>query len=68
MQYFLLQTWSASLKNVHVAVSNKVLELKEDRGLFARIVANSRPDMQLHECLSIYKLSIVPGSLFAPEA
>ena len=41
-------------KNVHVAKSNKVLELKEDRGLFVRIVANSHSDMQLHECLCNY--------------
>ena len=35
MQKVLLQTWSASLQNAHVAISNKVLELrKEDRGLF----------------------------------
>ena len=54
-------------KNAHVAISNKVLELKEDRGLFARIAANSRPDMHLQECLSNYELSIVPGSLFATD-
>ena len=54
-------------KNAHVAISNKVLELKEDRGLCARIAANSRPDMHLQECLSNYELSIVPGSLFAAD-
>ena len=67
MQKVLLQTWSASLKNVHVAISNKVLELKADRGLFARIAANSRPDMHLQECLSNYELSIVPRLLFAAD-
>ena len=51
-------------KNVHVAISNKVLELKEDRGLFARMAGNSRPDMHLQECLSNYELSILPRSLF----
>ena len=67
MQKVGLQTWSASLKNVHVAISNKVLELKEDRGLFARIAANSRPETHLQECLSNYELSIVPRSLFATD-
>ena len=67
MQKVGLQTWSASLKNVHVAISNKVLELKEDRELFARIAANSRPDTHLQECLSNYELSIVPRSLFATD-
>ena len=66
MQKVLLQTWSASLKNGHVAISNKVLELKADRWLFARIAANSRPDMH-QECLSNYDLSIVPRLLFAAE-
>ena len=73
-QKLLLQTWTASLKNVHVAISNKNikrvlddLELKADRGLFARIAANSCPDMHLQECLSNYELSIVPRLLFAAD-
>ena len=67
MQKVLLQTWSASLKYVHVAISNKVLELKADRGLFARNAANSSPDMHLKECLSNYELSIVPRLLFTAD-
>ena len=69
MQKVLLQTWSASLKyvHVHVAISNKVLELKVDRGLFARNAANSRPDMHFKECLSNYELSIVPRLLFTAD-
>ena len=52
-----LQKVSASnlaclFKNVHVVISNKVLELKEVIWLFARIAINSRPDMHLQECLS----------------
>ena len=54
-------------KNVHVAISNKILELKEDRGLFERIATHSRPDMHLQECLSNCELSIVPRSLFAAD-
>ena len=67
MQKVLLQSWSASLKNVNVAMSNKVLELKADRGLFARIAANSRPDIHPQKCLSNYDLSIVPRLLFAAD-
>ena len=62
-----LHTWSASLKNIHVAISNKVLELKEDIGLFPRIASNSLPDMHLLECLNNFELSIVPRSLFAAD-
>ena len=64
---WLQQTWSASLKNVHVAISNKVLALKADRGLFARIAANSHPDMHIQECLSNFELLIVPRLLFAAD-
>ena len=67
MQKVLLQTWSASLKNVHVAISNKVLEIKVDKGLFVRIAANSPPDMHLQECLSNYERLIVPRLLFAAD-
>ena len=42
-----LQTWADTFKKVHVTKSDKVVELKEDRGLFARIliIANFRPDI-----------------------
>ena len=65
MQKVLLQTCSASLKIVHIA--NKVLELKADRGLFARMAANSRPYMHHQESLSNYELSIVTRFLFAAD-
>ena len=67
MQNVQLQPWSASLNNVHVAISNKVIELKEEGGLFAGIAANSRPDMHLQEYFSNHELSIVPRSLFAAD-
>ena len=54
-------------KNVHVAISNEVLELNEDRGLFWRIVAKSRPDKHFQECLSNCELSIVPRLLFVAD-
>ena len=38
MQNVQLQTWSASLKNVHVAISNKVLELKEEGGYLQELL------------------------------
>ena len=52
-------------KNVHVAISNKVLEFKENRWLFARNAAKSCPDMHLKECLS--NLWAVPRSLFVAD-
>ena len=52
---------------IYVAISDKVLGLKENRMLFARIAANCRPDMHLQECLSNYELYIMPRSLFAAD-
>ena len=54
-------------KNAYETISNNVLELKEDRVLFAIIIANSRTDMHLQECLSNYELSIVPRLLFPAD-
>ena len=38
MQKVQLQTWSASLKKIDVAIPEKALELKKDRGLFWRML------------------------------
>ena len=64
-----LKTWKTSLKETKLKVGDKTVKLKEDRGLFARmlIVANSRPDISLETTIGIYELSIVPRSLFAAD-
>ena len=67
MQNVQLQTWSTSINNVHVAISNKVLKLKGEGWLFAGVATNCRPDMHLQECFSNFELSIVPRSLFAAD-
>ena len=46
---------------------SNIKQLKEDRGLFAKIATDSRPDMHLQEYLSNNELSIVPRSLFAAD-
>ena len=53
MQNVQLQTYSAPLNNVHVAISNKVSELKEEGGLFAGIAANSPPTCIFRSALVI---------------
>ena len=64
-----LKTWKTTLKETKLKVGDKTVELKEDRGLFARmlIVANSRPDISLETTIGTYELSIVPRSLFAAD-
>ena len=64
-----LQTFKSASKMIKVKVKDEIVELKEDRGLFARmlIVTRSRPDIDLKRCISLYELTVVPRSLFSPD-
>ena len=64
-----LQTWKSSGKEVKVKAADKVVELKEDRSLFTRLmmVCKSRPEVDIKETVGLYEFSIVPRSLFAPD-
>ena len=48
-----LQTWKSTVKYIKLKVDQKVVELKEDRNLFARLlmVAKSRPNINLEEAI-----------------
>ena len=69
MKKLSLKTWKSSLKETKIKVGEKTVELKEDRGLFARmlIVANSRPEISLENTIGTYELSVVPRALFASD-
>lgn len=69
MKKLSLKTWKTSLKEIKIKVGDKTVELKEDRGLFARmrIVANSRPEISLENTIGTYELSVVPRALFAAD-
>lgn len=56
-------------KLVQIKTKDKVVELRADRSLFARmlIVARSRPDIDLKLCLGTYELSVVPMSMFSAD-
>ena len=47
----------------------RVVELKEDRSLFARLmmVCNSRQDVDIIDAISLYEFTVVPKSLFAAD-
>ena len=49
--------------------ADKVLELKEDRSLFARLmmVCKSRPGVDVKEAVGLHEFSVVPRSLFAAD-
>lgn len=64
-----LLKWSSSGKTVQTKIGKQVVELKENRSLFARmaIAARSRPDIDMAHVVSTYEMSGVSRSLFAPD-
>lgn len=64
-----LSTCKQSMKKVQIKMKDTILELKQDRDLFARmlIVARSRPQVDVCDTISNYELSVVPRSMFAPD-
>ena len=64
-----LHTWRSTTKTLKVKINENVVELKEDRSLFARmcVVAKSRPEIDLKEAISQYEFNLVPRSMFAAD-
>ena len=64
-----LLTWKSTGKTLRVVADEKVIELKEDRSLFARmmVVCKSRPEIHIKEAIGEYEFSIVPRSMFAAD-
>lgn len=64
-----LATWTTTLKKTKISAGDKVVELKQDRSLFARllVVCKARPNINLEDVVGRYELSVVPRSMFAPD-
>ena len=64
-----LLTWKTTGKTVRVATKDKIIELKEDRCLFARmmVICKSRPEIDIKEAVGVYEFSVVPRSMFAAD-
>jgi len=64
-----LLTWRINGKKLRVSLKDKVVELQEDRNLFARLmmVAKSRPEIDIKEAIGQHEFSVVPRSLFAND-
>ena len=64
-----IYNWTSSSKNIKAKVGNRVLELKVNCSLFERmeIVARSIPETYMAYKISLYELTGVPRSLFAPD-
>jgi len=56
-----LNTWKSTTKTLKVKINENVVELKEDRALFARmsVVAKSRPEIDLKEAIGQYEFNLV---------
>ena len=59
----------AAGKKVKLSLGQKVMELKEDRSLFAHLllVSKSRPEINLEDAVGRHELSVVPRSMFAAD-
>lgn len=59
-----LMTWKRNSKKMKVHIQDKVVELQEDRSLFARMmmVSRSRPEIDIEEAIGKYEFTVVPRS------
>ena len=64
-----LNTWKSAAKTNRVKANDKVIELKEDRSLFAcmSLVAKSRPEINIKEAVGEFEFNVVPKSMFAAD-
>lgn len=62
-----LKTWKSARKTVKHKLADKIVEMKDDRSLFARmmIVARSRPELNLKEAIGQHEFTVLPRALFA---
>ena len=62
-------TWKTNAKKVKVSSKEKLIELREDRSLFGRMMmeCQCRPDIDIKETIGLYELALVPRSMFAPD-
>ena len=64
-----LQTWKTMGKKVTVSSAGQIVELQEDRNLFARmmVICKSRPEIDIQEAVGTYEFTVVPRSMFATD-
>lgn len=64
-----LSTWKTNAKKMKVSTKETVVELQEDRSLFARMmmVCRSRPGINVQETIGMYEFALVPRSMFAAD-
>ena len=62
-----LQTFKSSNASAELRSGDKLMKVKEERGLLQRfvVISRRRPELDLKSCISSYELGVVPRSLFA---
>ena len=61
-----LNVWKSVNKKTKLKVADQVVELKSERSLFARliVVAKSRPEIDIKDCIGKFEFTTFPMSLF----
>ena len=64
-----LRTFRSAAKTVQVKVKDKIINLREERGLMMRllVLAKTRSDIELDKMFKIHEFSVTPRSLFGPD-
>ena len=64
-----LETWRSDGKKMKMTAEDKIVELQEDRSLFARmlVILKSRSEINLRETIATYEFSVVPRAMFAAD-
>ena len=64
-----LQTWKTTEKKIKVSSAGQIVELQEDRNLFARmmVICESRPEIDIQEAVGTYEFTVAPRSMFATD-
>ena len=68
MRKMKVKTWPSSCKVIKMKAAVKVVELKEDRSLFAQLmmICKSRPEVDIKKAIAL-EFSVDPRSLSAPD-
>ena len=64
-----LGTFKSANAMTEIRMGDKVVKIKEERGLLQRfiVISRSRPELNLKECIGTYEFGVVPRSLFASD-
>ena len=64
-----LKTFKSANAMAEIRIGDKLVKIKEERGLLQRfiVISRSRPELDLKECIGTYEFGVVPRSLFASD-